>query len=70
MLRLLVSGIDPIPDRAIMDAERAFAMTTLTGSSVDKELISNIEQGTYLSPHFFSGQVWSKTLYGIHEYGV
>lgn len=53
MLKLLVSGIDPIPENAIMDAEKAFALSEVRGDEVDKALIKNIENGEYLNHYEF-----------------
>ena len=53
MLKLLVSGIDPIPEDAIMDAEKAFAMSSVRGDEIDRLLIKTIEKGEYLNPYEF-----------------
>ena len=53
MLKILVSGIDPIPEDAIMDAEKAFAMSSVRGDEIDRLLIKTIEKGEYLNPYEF-----------------
>lgn len=53
MLKVLVAGIDPIPENAIMNAEQAFAMSAIRGDAVDRTLIKMIEKGEYLSPYEF-----------------
>lgn len=60
MLKILVLGIDEIPADAIMDAEKAFAMSKLDGGEIDCMLIGEIEQGRYLSPTFFIDRFGAK----------
>lgn len=65
MLKILVYGVDLIPDDAIIDAEKAFSMSKLDGGEIDCKLIEKIEQGNYLSPTFFTDRFGAKisTLY-------
>lgn len=53
MLKILVLGIDEIPADAIMDAEKAFAMSKLDGGEIDRKLITEVEKGEYLNPESF-----------------